>query len=359
MSPAQRLTALIAALALTGCAAASTPPTTTPSTTSTPLATQPATMPATSLPPDEASATPTPALSQVPVGRIVFDRYRNGPEGTYLGTFLLDASGETQINFPLPAVERSTVLAPDGSTLLVSSYTFEAGSSVGTLDLATGTYVPLETGLTGDLTCTDWLPDGTGVICSLSSERETDDGIYAVSLAGAVTRLTHSEFHYVEGEQDSCGGGEGRAVYSPDGTRFAYEQQRCGALPAPGRTEQGSIVVADADGSNPVTVVPFGGVRTHPGGEISWSPVNDRIAFATQDGVLSIVNADGTHKIEVPMPGFVLGPAWSPDGNWILVGVDTGRGADLYAVSSHNATTMQLTRTPDFEVFTDWGASAP
>jgi hypothetical protein len=90
--------------------------------------------------------------------------------------------------------------------------------------------------------------------------------------------------------------------------------------------EQGAIVVVNADGSSPTTVVAFGGVRTHPGGEISWSPTQDVIAFATQDGVLSVVNADGSgmHTIDVPVPGFVFGPEWSPDGLWILVSINAG-----------------------------------
>jgi Tol biopolymer transport system component len=294
------------------------------------------------------------------MGRIVFDRYPYGGD-TYLGTFVLDARGETQVAFPVGADERSGVLSPDGGTLLVNSWSSATGSFVGTLDFATGEYRSLDHGFVGDITCSDWAPDGGSVICAMSNKAQTDDGLYAVGLDGSVTRLTSSEFHSVESTDGSCGGGEGNAVYSPDGRRFAYEQVKCGSGPDPGRTEQGEVVVADANGSNPVTVVPFGGVRTHPGGEISWSPVDDSIAFATQEGVLSIVSADGTdlHAIKLPVAGFVLGPAWSPDGAWILVGIDAGRGLDLYAVSPDGAQAIQLTRTPDGEVFTDWGPSEP
>jgi Tol biopolymer transport system component len=310
-------------------------------------------------PPSAASASPSSLVTsgQLPVGRIIFDRYRGGPEGTYLGSFMLDATGESEIEFPVSAEERRAVASPDGRTLLVDSWAMETGSFVDTLDLATGAYTPLAHGLVGDIHCSDWAPSGSSVVCSLSSDVETDDGLYAVQLDGTVTRLTHSAFHVVEGSDGSCGGGEGRAVYAPDGGRFAYEQQQCGLGPDPGRGEQGAVVVADADGTHAVTIVPFGGVRTHPGGEIDWSPAGDQIAFATQDGVLSVVNADGTdlRSIELPVPGFVSGPAWSPDGAWILVAVDAGRGSDLYAVTADGSAAIQLTRTPESEVFTDWG----
>jgi hypothetical protein len=115
-------------IVLAGCSAADSTPSSPPSggTASTSASTVAVT------------ATPTPAIGKVPVGRIVFDRYRDGPEGMYLGTFLLDANGETQVDFPVDADEWSGVLSPGGQMLLVDAFSFDEGSFVGPLLLSRG-----------------------------------------------------------------------------------------------------------------------------------------------------------------------------------------------------------------------------
>jgi Tol biopolymer transport system component len=296
------------------------------------------------------------------VGQIVFDRYRGGPEGEYLGTFVLGTDGvEREIEFPMDAVERHVNVSPDGTALLTVSWSPSGGSRIGTVDLSSGSYSPITPQIHGDLDCSDWSPDGKAIICNLSSEQKTRDGIYLVRVAaGAVTRLTHSRYHDVTGIAGECGGGESRAVYSPDGTQFAYEQQKCGTGPDPSSDEEGAIIVARADGSAPHTVVPFGGVKTHPGGEISWSPAGDLIAFGTQEsGELSVVHADGSglRTIDLGVPGLAFGPAWSPDGKWLLVSVNNGVAIDLFAVAADGSATLRLTDAPDDEVYTDWGAA--
>lgn len=149
--------------------------------------------------------------------------------------------------------------------------------------------------------------------------------------------------------------------YSGDGSRFAYEQQKCGTGANPSSDEQGAIAVASADGSGVKVIVPLGGVRTHPGGEIAWSPTDDVIAFGTQDGQLSLVASDGTglRTVDLPQAGFAYGPTWSPDGKWIVVTVAlqaTGHD-DLFVVSPDGLTMRQVTDTVEVEAFTDWGTA--
>ena len=85
------------------------------------------------------------------------------------------------------------------------------------------------------------------------------------------------------------------------------------------------------------------------------------IAFGTQDGKLSLIAADGTglRTIDLPTPGIVYGPSWSPDGKWLLVTVEpeaTGR-ADLFVVAPDGSTMVQVTDTSEVEAYTDWGSS--
>jgi len=84
-------------------------------------------------------------------------------------------------------------------------------------------------------------------------------------------------------------------TYSPDGSRVAY-------------ADSGSLVVAEADGSNPPVV--FGGAGSH-----IWSPTGDRIAFTSRSGrglpdqirvldlatreVTLLAEADGSDMLEV------------------------------------------------------------
>jgi hypothetical protein len=318
-------------------------------------------------PPATVPPIPTlPPVGSLPIGRIVFDRVQGTAEGDFQGAFILGPEGtEAPIDAQPGAEFLIAIWSPDGRTMLVDTY-LPAGPQVDTLDIASGRYTPLHAGgLHGALECTDWSPDGKTVICFLGNDAEPAvEGIYAVTVAdGSAVRLTASPFHHVVGASGECGGGEGRAVYSADGKRFAFEQQRCGTGPDPSSDEAGNIVVANADGSGQTEIVAFGGVRTHAGGELSWSPADDVIAFGTQDGALSTIRADGTglQTISLPVSGFAYGPSWSPDGKWILVTIRSGRTGqtELYAVMPDGSSAVRLTDNALIEAFTDWGPAKP
>ncbi|HUP53970.1 MAG TPA: hypothetical protein VM408_00565 [Methylomirabilota bacterium] len=294
-------------------------------------------------------------------GQIVVGLLEGSPEGEFLGAVVLGDDGSTT-PLELPGTKHAFTGAwsPDGARLLVSVFNGQR-LVVGTFDPASGTYAEIEpNGMAGEIECTDWTPDARDVICARGGPDPADDGIYTVDVAsGATKRLTTSEFHHVVGSAGECGGGASRAVYSADGSRFAYVQQKCGTGADPSSDEQGAIAVASADGSNEKVIVPFGGVRTHPGGEIDWSPTADEIAFGTQDGTLSVINADGTglRTVDLGVLGFAYGPAWSPDGKSLVVTVsvpETGRD-DLFVVAADGSSTVQITDTPEVEAYSDWG----
>jgi Tol biopolymer transport system component len=95
--------------------------------------------------------------------------------------------------------------------------------------------------------------------------------------------------------------------WSPDATKIVYD------------TDDGHIVVANADGSNPVGIA--------EGWAPAWSPEGARIAYTGEDGAIWVVNAVGSeaHAVTEPPPTREDGqqspvdgnPAWSPDGRSI------------------------------------------
>ena len=308
------------------------------------------------------TATPaaTTAMGTLPVGQIVYMELSGGTEGPYIGTSVLGMGVPRHLQLPFATEGFTGSWSPDGKRLAVSSFANEH-EVIGILDVATGAWTEIKPkGMTGELECSDWQPQGDLLVCSRGAPDPADDGLYTVTIGtGATQRLTTSPYHYVTASGGDCGGGEGRAVWDGSGTRLAYEQQKCGTGDSPSDNEQGDIAVITAPGATPNVIVPLGGVRTHPGGEISWSPTADVIAYATQDGRLATIPVGGGEPtfITLPVPGFVYGPAWSPDGKWLLVAIRSLANAqtDLYVVAPDGSTAIQLTNSPEVEAFTDWG----
>ena len=354
--------ALIAAMSIVLASCAGAPASGTAPTGSAPSATMPP-APSPSAPVESAAPSPSaPTVGRLPTGRIVFDRLAGSPEGSFRGMFILGPDGtESQVKLPGAPDFATGTWSSDSRKLLIDSFTDPTGGAVAILDVETGQSTALAPkDLANGLDCSDWSPDDRTVVCGYGSADKVRDGIYLVDVASAqATRLTTSPDHDTVGTAGECGGGEGRGVFSPDGRRIAYERQHCGTGPDPSSDESGSVIVIGVDGSSPKVIVPMGGVRTHPGGEISWSPDGSRIAFGTQDGDLSVVGADGSDLRRIPVPqtangGSAYGPAWSPDGKWLLVAVGGHGVSDLFAVALDGSDPIRLTSTSLTEAYTDW-----
>jgi Tol biopolymer transport system component len=131
-----------------------------------------------------------------------------------------------------------------------------------------------------------------------------------------------------------------RPAYSRDGTKIAYERF------ADSRRTAGDVLVADADGSNPIVV----DHAVAPIGIISWSPDGRSLAYMVwekppEGGRLqvAVAAADGsTRTIIDTLPGDAWGPTWSPDGTRLAAGVDPGGYTDIYVVDRDGKNPQKL-----------------
>jgi Tol biopolymer transport system component len=297
---------------------------------------------------------------------IAFDRYdvELGAEGTSLGTFLRDPDGtERPVAVPASTATFAPIWSPDGKTLLIGVWSDEGpmGPAVMRLD-GTDLRFLLREKIDG-FDCSGWSPDGALLACSMNGEDLTAYGIYTVHPDGqSLERITVSPFHYEQGSAGECGGGESRAVFSPDGERIAFVQQRCGTGANPSSAETAAIWVVGVDGRNAHEIVPHGLAKSHPGSQISWSNVRDEIVFGSQDGDLFTVRPDGTELEKIALPDHVrdhhaYGPEWSPDGTRIVFSLylDELRSTDLYTIAPDGSDLVRITTVDGAEVLPRWG----
>jgi Tol biopolymer transport system component len=311
-------------------------------------------------------------VAVVPAGRLVFDRFHGSPEGPWLGTFVADSDGANpyQVTSPKAADGGLTpIWSPDGKHLLVNIWVPPGGPLHPAIANADGTGVNelKPKGLAGDdLACTAWSPDSTMVMCSRGSTAIEREGIYRMQAdATGLAQLTASPFHHVVGTAGECGGGDSRAVLSPDGRQFAFIRQACGTGPDPSSDETGAILVGNIDGSGLHVVVAPGGVRTHAGSQLSWSPDGQAIVFGTQELHLRTIHPDGTGVADVSIDygatGItgVLGPAWSPDGTRIVFSTfSDGTLTDLFIVAPDGTQLVKVVGTTRGGSNANWGTPA-
>jgi len=141
---------------------------------------------------------------------------------------------------------------------------------------------------------------------------------------------------------------EGGPRFSPDGRQLLYRRFAKGTVISHDLWGfQGDLMIANADGSNPVQV---GGDRELPWA--SWSPDGKQIACLTQKGI-QIVDLQTKKAVrELPRKGIYQQLFWSPDGQWFC-GVANARM--MWTVVRMHAETGKLNIVHEFQSCTpDW-----
>lgn len=293
------------------------------------------TAPATVAPTDAPAVVPTapPGLT----GRLVFARFVEATH-TFTGMFTTAADGSGEAEVPMPWTEGGGRWSTSGDLIAVPTQLKDGRVGTAILD-ATGTVLRVleiaDKGL--NLACTTWSPDDARLACEGWDDSDAArGGIYTVhsSDSADIQRLTTPP----AGMRDDDGD------WSLDGA-IVFKRYAGDEAPGP-------LFVVDAAGGEPKPLISGG--QEDPG---RFSPDGTRVATSS-GGVIEVFDLSGARVSTIERPGdYLFGPAWSPDGAWLVFSVAPGGQfrSDLFVARPDGADTYQVTRTSANEITVDWG----
>jgi Tol biopolymer transport system component len=147
-----------------------------------------------------------------------------------------------------------------------------------------------------------WSPDGNRLLFAVSPN------IYLVDANGGEPVLVVKSEYRGQPPSLAPSAASGNPVWSPDGKHFAFVSLRDD--PSSGF----HIYIADADGSNQTRLTDPAMVLN--ASSPAWSPDGARIAFTNFYGIY-VINADGSHLLQLTDKNPDSKPSWSPNGMWI------------------------------------------
>ncbi len=179
-------------------------------------------------------------------------------------------------------------------------------------------------------------PSGDRVVFAWTNEQGNNVDIYVKMVSGGPPlRITTNPLT------------DTNPVWSPDGQRIAFV--RTGAAGVD--TENGYYIVS-AMGGDERKVAPSHGVPNMNGGSnIAWSPTGRSLVFCdrrgpgTPSGMFSVELDTHSVKTLIEAPGYVLNPAFSPDGSKLAYTRGPGYiSHDLFVMDSTTGQSRQLTK---------------
>lgn len=127
-------------------------------------------------------------------------------------------------------------------------------------------------------------------------------------------------------------------AWSPDGSQLIFSSSMAG---------NPEIYVADANGGRPKRVTFAGGANTSP----AWNPkTGQTVVFVSDRGgvpKLYLMNSDGSNLIalDVPDKGYLIDPAWAPNGQLIAFSWRRPSGNyDIYVMDVATRSIVEITR---------------
>jgi Tol biopolymer transport system component len=153
------------------------------------------------------------------------------------------------------------------------------------------------------------------------------------------------------------GGTHDPPIWSPDGASLAID----GLL---ARATRDQVAVVSTAGDRKVT----DGAALHP----SWAPDGDSVAFFGSLGTVSerdspdfsgliVAKSDLRDPVQIGEAGLSaadheagVGPAWSPDGDWIVIGTIGSGGHDLIAISPDGTESRPIATSDEDEILPEW-----
>jgi Tol biopolymer transport system component len=200
-----------------------------------------------------------------------------------------------------------------------------------------------------------WSPDGTKIAYDTQSApgaaNPTIRDIYVMDANGLnQSNLTGYESSITLSVQPD---------WSPDGSKIAFA-----AYSSLTSTTAPNIHVMNADGSN-ITVIDSGYNDAIP----SWSSDSSKIAFFTSrdgghgDSEVFIMDSDGSNPMNISNNPVVFGvdnsgwesdPSWSPDGNKIAFASHRSGFFDIWVMDADGSNQVNLTDQPTYDASPAW-----
>jgi TolB protein len=305
-------------------------------------------------------------------GRIAFKRYSDSERSTAaIYTIASDGTSTQRLTEPAQGVvDDQPDWSPDGSLLTFfrcppdsscEVFTVKAdGSDETQVSPGTGACPPVATNCEDGVDPT-FLPDGQHIVYTRATGQiKHFSGSDQIQHSDIVVRdVDGSNPRVLVRSRDFQGDLLG-AIFSPDGTRFVYEQSNSPATrPAFGH----ALFVARADGSGQRQITPW---SLDGGDGPDWAPNGKLIIFRShQNGPsqsqIYVVRADGTGLralTRFKQGTTVLSYSFSPDGEWITF-AKSGRGGqpDVFVMRANGTGIRPVTRTVLWDSAPDWGSA--